>query len=215
MVLAFSGLAQDNEVTKFLGIPVDGSMSDMIRKLKEKGFQQIPGENSSLKGDFNGRNVIVDILTIKNKVSRIMVTDAIPSNKADIKIMFNNLCRQFQQSKKYFEDPENYIIPKDEDISYEMTVNNKIYEATFYQKAESDSISKLDFYNMIYRLKDEISMKEFILEEGEINVYNKARWLSGIVNRHVWFRIVKESYNKYYIFMFYDNEKNRNQSDDL
>ena len=26
------------EVTKFLGIPVDGNKSEMIRKLKEKGF---------------------------------------------------------------------------------------------------------------------------------------------------------------------------------
>ena len=36
-LLSISIYAQQN-VTKFLGIPVDGSKADMIQKLKEKGF---------------------------------------------------------------------------------------------------------------------------------------------------------------------------------
>ena len=34
--------AQEKDVTKFLGIPVDGSKAEMIRKLREKGYQIDP-----------------------------------------------------------------------------------------------------------------------------------------------------------------------------
>lgn len=33
--------AQDKDVTKFLGIPVDGTKAAMIQKLKTKGFKSI------------------------------------------------------------------------------------------------------------------------------------------------------------------------------
>ena len=39
LLLSISIYAQQN-VTKFLGVPVDGSKAAMIQKLKEKGFTQ-------------------------------------------------------------------------------------------------------------------------------------------------------------------------------
>lgn len=53
-----------NDVTKFLGIPVDGPKSEMIRKLKAKGFI-LNGENANefLTGRFNGMDVRVYIST--------------------------------------------------------------------------------------------------------------------------------------------------------
>ena len=38
LLLGTTAVAQEKDVTKFLGIPIDGSKSDMIQKLKEKGF---------------------------------------------------------------------------------------------------------------------------------------------------------------------------------
>lgn len=52
------------DVTKFLGIPVDGSKSEMIRKLKEKGFKEEESpknETPLLVGKFNGEDVNVFI----------------------------------------------------------------------------------------------------------------------------------------------------------
>lgn len=48
--------AQTRYITKFLGIPVDGTKTAMIQKLKQKGFTY----NSyldCLQGEFNGRDV--------------------------------------------------------------------------------------------------------------------------------------------------------------
>ena len=81
-----------NEVTQFLGIPVDGSKSEMIQKLKAKGFQY-NSELDRLEGEFNGHDSHIYVVTNNNKVYRIMVTDAIGSDESDIKIRFNTLCR--------------------------------------------------------------------------------------------------------------------------
>ena len=63
------------EVTKFLGIPVDGSRFKMIRQLKKKGFKRDLYSPKVLVGEFNGMDVNVYIVTTKKKVSRIMVCD--------------------------------------------------------------------------------------------------------------------------------------------
>ena len=47
-----------NEVTKFLGIPIDGTKADMIQKLKAKGFTY-NAQIGLLEGTFNGENVYI------------------------------------------------------------------------------------------------------------------------------------------------------------
>ena len=92
-VLVISGLtifAQQRDVTKFLGIPVDGTKSEMIQKLKAKGFRWNM-EKECLEGEFNGRDVEISIVTNNNKVYRIAVVDAIFSNETSIRIRFNSL----------------------------------------------------------------------------------------------------------------------------
>ena len=44
-------LHAQEDVTKFLGIPVDGSKSEMIQKLKAKGFTNTSSEKDILEGD--------------------------------------------------------------------------------------------------------------------------------------------------------------------
>lgn len=89
-----------NDVTQFLGIPVDGSKSEMMQKLKAKGFTNSPVNKDALIGQFNGTNVDIHIVTNNNKVCRIMVCDVNTMNEGDIKIRFNKLCQQFQNNKK-------------------------------------------------------------------------------------------------------------------
>ena len=165
-------LHAQKEVTKSLGIPVDGSKSSMIQKLKNKGFVYDPSTDR-LKGVFNGQRVNVYVVTNNNRVCRIMVCDKNTCDEGQIKIRYNTLCRQFANNQKYVPlDAEE--LSERENISYEMTVNKKEYQATYAQLPADDDLTK----------------------------------------RLVWFTIL-ERYGKYYIAIFYDNEFNRAQGEDL
>ena len=123
MTISFASFAQNKDVTTFLGIPVDGTVSSMKQKLVSKGF--VPkkvGTNEFLEGEFNGTDVHVYIATNNNKVYRIMLCDANTQNEANIKIRFNKLVSQFENNKRYT-SLDKYTLSDEENISYEMTVN--------------------------------------------------------------------------------------------
>ena len=148
LMLALSMYAE-KDVTKFLGIPVDGTKSEMISKLKAKGFTSTSYDKEILEGEFNGQDVLVFIVTNNNKVYRIMVSDATFLGESDIKIRFNNLCYQFQQNERYRNPLGDQIIDSDEDLSYQMLVKNKRYEAIYYQGLESTFKSKIKSNSLI------------------------------------------------------------------
>ena len=156
VLLMFSiiGHAQQS-VTQFLGIPVDGSKSEMIKKLRDKGYKY-DATDDYLTGEFNGRDVKIRVVTNNNKVCRVVVFDAIPVDERAIQVRFNRLCEQFVNNPRYT-FPENQTIPDNEDISYEMIVNKKRYEAVFYQNPEETGLLQRpvwfvinDFYGKYY-----------------------------------------------------------------
>jgi hypothetical protein len=76
MMILFATTANaQKDVTKFLGIPVDGTKAEMIQKLKAKGFTSNAYDSEILEGEFNGEKVNIHIVTDNNKVYRIMVSD--------------------------------------------------------------------------------------------------------------------------------------------
>ena len=120
VLLAVSvALQAQKSVTEFLGIPVDGTKSEMIRKLKAKGFESTSYDKDVLEGEFNGRGVYVFVMTNNNEVYRIALSDKDNIDEANIKIRFNNLCSQFEDNPKYLK-VDDQTIPEGEDISYEM-----------------------------------------------------------------------------------------------
>ena len=133
-------LHAQKEVTKSLGIPVDGSKSSMIQKLKNKGFVYYPSADY-LEGEFNGQQVDVFIATNNNKVYRIMVCDKNTYDEGQIKIRYNTLCRQFANNQKYVPISAEELSDR-EDISYEMTVNKKEYQAGYAQLPADDDLTK-------------------------------------------------------------------------
>ncbi len=167
---------EEKDVTKFLGIPIDGYKPAMIEKLKAKGFIPNSIDKEVLEGEFNGTEVYVYVGTNNNKVYRIMVADKNNRGETDIKIRFNKLCRQFENNPRYRSFSEDQTIPEDEDISYEMSVHDKRYEAIFYQNPSDDN--------------------PFLFKKS------------------VWF-MISGSYGKYYISMYYDNEYNKADGEDL
>ena len=188
IAISASVLAQ-KEVTKFMGIPVDGSPTEMIKKLKAKGFTTdedfmqavelglIDWDGPEvLTGRFNGERVLLGLLVEQNKVWRICLSDKDSRDETQIKRRFNTLVRQFENNDKYvpYFDGEQ-TIADDEDISYQMTVNKKQYQAGFVQKGEDGTVDE---------------------------------------KRIVWFTIVEGS-DGYKIAMFYDNKYNEADGSDL
>ena len=188
MIAISASVFAQKEVTQFMGIPVDGSPTEMIEKLKAKGFKTDEKFMQPIKqglidwdgpevltGRFNGERVLLGLLVEQNKVWRICLSDKDSRDETQIKRRFNTLVRQFEGNGKYVPYVDEQTIADDEDISYQMTVNKKQYEAVFLQKGEDGTVDE---------------------------------------KRFVWFTI-GEGYKGYKIEMFYDNKYNEADGSDL
>ena len=221
LVMAFLAVSMyaQKDVTTFLGIPIDGYKAEMKQKLIAKGY--VPkkvGDNEYFEGEFNGTDVHIYIATNNNKVYRIMLCDANTRSEADIKIRFNRLVDQFKNNKRYTA-LEDYTLSESDDISYEMTVNKKNFDALFYQIPDME---KVDTLTMQEQVRNEI-LKKFTPEQlenptEEINQEMQSialrMGMDMLFKKPVWFRIC-EHYGEYYITMFYDNEYNHANGEDL
>lgn len=140
LVISFSAFAQN--AIKFLGIPVDGTKKEMISKLEEKGYAY-DSQADVLTGEFNGTNVFIMVQTVNNRVWRIAILDANDTDEANIKIRFNTLFEQFTNNSKY-KKVDGTKLKDSDNISYEMLVNKKRYDAIFSPK--DDSINGVVWY---------------------------------------------------------------------
>ena len=180
----FASLFAQQSVTTFLGIPVDGTKLSMRQKLINKGFRYVPSSDC-LEGEFNGRNVLLYIVTNRDKVYRIAVVDNDFSDETNIRIRFNNLYRQFMNNGKYILNPMGEVgeLPEDEDIAYNISIKNKRYERSFYQVSKGEGIS---------------------------DSVDKSVWFKiGMPESREVYR------DKFLIFIYYDNERNAAHGEDL
>ena len=252
LVLALANISfAQNDVTKFMGIPVDGSKTEVVSQLINKGFEYDDSQDNwtKLTGFFNGVNSNIYVSTNKNLVDRICVCDKNTCSESEIIIRFNKLVRQFANNENYISDGyEKYLIPQNEDISYEMLCHNKNYDAIFYQKPDSlnsnefigelNNLSDIELHNMIdgfiqsdtaiYNAYNQFSLEDFNKASTKYTFDNKDKAFLFVCmaaysarhkvfdkyNKPVWFRICEHS-GKYYISIFYDNEYNRAQGEDL
>ena len=221
LIMCSTVFGQSESTLKFLGIPVDGSKSEMVKALKAKGFEY-DSESGFLIGDFNGKKSQIAIAENHGKVYRVVIFNADTYDEGQIKVMFNNLIHQFENNDKYFYIFPNNIIPEDEDIHYEILVNKKQYIAEF-------------MYNPLYgnnELRDRL-INEAVEESEEVikngkniefysNKDNYDRLVSSVAglkviqmsNSSIWFKIF-EHYGKYYIGLYYDNLLNAPNGEDL
>ena len=225
LIVSLTSYAQ-KDVTQFLGIPVDGYKEEMKQKLIAKGFRYNSREDC-LKGEFNGHDVNVHIVTNNNKVWRIMVADANECNETDIKIRFNKLCMQFANNDKYIiasNLKENgYAIPDDEDISYEILVHKKRYEAAYYQAPIPELMDTVAIQRKVIDALSREYTQEQIDDPSEkmqkkiqesIQRESLKATFDMLDKKFVWF-MINEHYGKYCIAMFYDNEYNHSNGEDL
>lgn len=207
------------EVTKFLGIPVDGTKAEMKQKLIAKGFELNRDKDGDefFTGEFNGKDVIIYVQTNNNKVWRISIMDKNNYSEGQIKIHYNNLLRQFKQNKKYFTGVSADPLPDDEDISYEMTVHNKQYHAIFYQRDLQAEQKLMDDYINNVGGREELeklppSEQKEIMDFAQKTI--ELALIGDMFNRTVWFTI-NQYYGKYSLCIYYENEYNKANGDDL
>ena len=203
------------EVTKFLGIPVDGSKQQMIQKIKEKGYlYNIIYDR--LEGEFNGRDVFIYVVTNNNKVYRILVEDAVYSSEGDIKIRYNTLLRQFKNNnQKYLSmSTEDGELSESEDISYEMTIHNKRYEAAFIQI--TNTLDSVTLSKKMQEFNKENYGDDYLLDMTGEQILGASIqfFLSLYIDNSVWF-MINERYGRYGILLYYDNNRNRANGEEL
>lgn len=188
----------------------------MISALINKGFEY-DKKSDVLMGEFNGQQSMILINENHGKVYRIIVAEKNPSyNEAEVRIAYNNLIQQFRDNPKYDENEPNEFIAETEDISYEMLVHNKLYDAIFvfnptYKWTEEDWAKARE------NIKNEIESNEYASPEEKLQAYletvknySSQAFPQGIV----WFRIF-EQYGKYGIGIFYENWDNKPKGEDL
>lgn len=233
-MLSVATFAQ-KDVTKFLGIPVDGTKTQMIQKLKAKGFVYNQSKDI-LKGEFNGEQVEIRVQTQGNKVWRLAISDVKGRDEGQIKIRYNKLISQFKNNENYIVIYENEPLSEDEDIEHNILAYNKQYEASFYQTPNIDSAQSsqmiLSKYaneiNRVNEYKAKFSEEELANPQGELkaNIEKIQEWVMEIMQKEtaelldtitkkiVWFTI-NDIYGRYYITMFYENGYNEANGSDL
>ena len=156
--------SQDAGALKFLGIPIDGTEAQFASKLKGKGFTY-SSVYESYKGQFNGKNVDVYIHTNHNLVDRVYVAFPYTSEEG-IRVEYDRLLSQFKENGKYMDLSMNEEIPEDDDISYEISVKNKRYQASFsYFDPDRDPIvfmdALLDKFSEFFTEEQLVKLKEY------------------------------------------------------
>lgn len=100
-----------------------------------------------------------------------------------------------------------------------MTVHKKNYDALFYQYPD---IEKIDTLALQEKYRNQL-LSKYTLEElskpteemkKELERMAVRNTMETLLKKPVWFRIC-ESYGEYYITMFYDNEYNHANGEDL
>lgn len=140
LLIASVEMYAQNNITTFLGIPVDGTKSSMIQKLQQKGFVYNQ-KKDMLEGEFNGKDVSIEIDTQKGKVYAISVDYCKSLDSEVVKMIYEYLCSQFQNNPKYMVVLEN-TLPESKDLDYEMTVNKRSYGSFYIQNPQFNESDK-------------------------------------------------------------------------
>lgn len=126
VLLAFKSFSQ----VKFMGINIEGNKTEVISKLRQKGFKL--NSFGYLEGYTNNKKVLLNVEDYCGKVYRIYYSERSTRNQTEIIDRFNILLKQFENDKRYIKVSGD-LIENVESLSYEMNVKNKVYEAVFIQ----------------------------------------------------------------------------------
>jgi len=133
--------SQTSEHLSFKGVPIDGTLSDYVLKMKKNGFTLIGTENgvAMLKGDFAAyKDCIIGVSTLKQKdlVSKIAVMFPESNTWSSLSANYNNikelLTEKYGKPSEVVEKFDTYLEPKDDNSKmYEVRMNRCNYYTTF------------------------------------------------------------------------------------
>lgn len=213
-LLSITTFAQ-KDVTKFLGIPVDGTKAEMIRKLKAKGFQEMPYSDGVLEGEFNGKTVNIYIATNSNKVWRIMIVDKYSIDKENIISRYNQLLSQFENKPskytKIIGDKFTFTSLDFHEKIFNYYISNNKFTAGFIQESEQSVFDKIKPKLLKKYTIDQINNPDAITYA---DIHIETLYYSESATKLVWFKI-DEEHDGYKIVMFYDNTLNEANGEDL
>ena len=130
MVVALTSYAQSNsEHLTFKGVPIDGTLSEYVAKMKGTGFKYIGEQDriAILQGDFAGfKGCTIGVATLKstNKVNTIGVIFPEQNNWADLENSYEYL--KSMLTEKYGEPSE--CVEKFQGYGHPQTDNDKLYQ---------------------------------------------------------------------------------------
>jgi len=132
---------QSSDHLTFKGVPIDGTLSEYVSKMKQNGFTLVGTENgiAMLRGDFAGfKDCIVGVATLKQKdlVSKITVIfperdtwSSLSGNYFSLKEM---LTEKYGEPSKSVEEFQTYSEPRDDgDRMHAVKMDNCKYHTTY------------------------------------------------------------------------------------
>lgn len=143
-VLCAVSIFAQTSITEFMGVPVDGSTKDLVRKLKAKGFTPAEEGSEVLYGAFNGEEVVLTMDTNEGKVFRVLLVEKKSYSDEGIKARYNELFSQFVENPKYAFVKGSFFIEDDTDVSFETTVNGTTFQSFFIFSPTSAEEEELD-----------------------------------------------------------------------
>jgi hypothetical protein len=134
-----------NEHLKFKGVPIDGTLSQYVQKMKTAGFSMLGMENGAaiLQGDFAGyKECTISVETLKDKdlVAKIIVAfpdcntwSELHGSYSDLKLM---LTEKYGEPISRIEWFQGYSNPRDDnDRMFEVKMDRCRYITTFSTNA--------------------------------------------------------------------------------
>lgn len=109
----------------------------------------------------------------------------------------------------------SHHIPESEDLSYEMLVHNKRYEAAYHQAPDTTICYPKNLRDIVVKEAKEkgedVTGQDIdkLVQSKKVELYVENMWRNS-----VWF-MIDEKYGDYKIIMFYDNEYNHADGEDL
>ena len=200
----------DNNTLTFVGVPIGGTKSQMIKALETKGFEVDYKEE--MTGMFNGEEVTVKISTNRGIVDRILVEYPVHFNVNDNRIKYNMLLSRFNRNAKYVSVNPRTEIPADEEIFWKLNANSKYYDAVyFYLQKGIDAGQWVDRFKKEFQKQYNKPLTGLSYEEMEESLFCLPKDISDAVCGVVWFTMVNISC----ISINYINFKNRPRGEDL
>lgn len=168
IILSSLTISAQNDVTKFLDIPIDGDKSEMIQKLEDKGFKY-NFYSDYLTGKCNNIDVIIYISTHNNKVCDIIIADTISYDRNNIALRFNELLSYFENNQNYTkaigQEIHLYTDMAEDKIS-EYIFNAHSKSAVFLQEKRSEILNKIK-----HRLLQKYTEEQILNPNPDISTY--------------------------------------------